>query len=362
MLIPAAFMAGLALTAVACRVGHRLGAMDSPGGAGEAKVLRSVPNIGGIAIAWPLIASLISAAVLVSAAPNVLIQIEPEIAEWIPRLQAHTSMALLLACSFLVIHMLGVIDDRVNLGVPVKLIVQFFVAFILVVGADIRLMSYLDALSPLGALPSVVLSIGWILVVMNAMNFLDNMDGLTAGTCVVAATALLITALNSNQWFVGGVLAILLGVTAGFLVFNLHPARIFLGDGGSLVIGLALAVLTIRTTYWEPEVAPVGGWYGLLMPVAVLAIPLYDFFSVTLIRLRQGKSPFEGDLQHFSHRLVARGLSVPAAMAVICGLSVVTATAGVLLPLLAPWAAFLAVVQVMVVLAVVAILETGGRA
>jgi len=361
MLIPMSCALGVILTAGACRFGRRLGALDSPGGAGAAKVLRRVPNIGGIAVAWPLIGAILLGVACVRLAPAELVSLIPSIEPWMDRLAAHTSMALLLACSLVVIHVLGLIDDRLNLGAAAKLAVQFVVAVVLVWGADIRLLQQLDGMSPLGPAPSMAISVLWIVVVMNAMNFLDNMDGLTSGVTIVAGTALLITALASHQWFVAGLLAVLLGATAGFLAFNLPPARIFLGDGGSLVIGLALAVLTIRTTYWEPDLAPVGGWYGVLMPLAVLAIPLYDFSSVTLIRLRQGRSPFQGDHQHFSHRLVERGLSPRRAVAVIWGLSAVTAASGLLLPLLPPWAAAIVALQVGLVLVVLAVLETGSR-
>ena len=193
------------------------------------------------------------------------------------------------------------------------------------------------------------------------MNFLDNMDGLAAGVTVVAGGLLLVTALHSNQWFVASTLAVLVGTTAGFLVFNVAPAKIFLGDGGSLVIGMTLAVLTIRTTYWEPTIedSSSGGWFVVLMPLAVLAIPLYDIVSVTLIRCRQGKSPFRGDHQHFSHRLVQRGLSPRRAVFIIWLLTAMTGIIGLLLPSLSPWQAAMAGGQIAVVIGVLILLETG---
>src|SRR5207244_10275947 len=132
----------------------------------------------------------------------------------------------------------------------------------------------------------------------------------------------------------------------GFLVFNFpwggQPATIFMGDGGSLVIGFLLGFLTVRTTYVSAGVEGPGlgsAWYGVFMPLVVLAIPLYDFCSVTLIRLSQGKSPFVGDLQHFSHRLVKRGLSKRAAVVVIYGFTAVPAIGGVLLARPGGWPA-----------------------
>ena len=95
---------------------------------------------------------------------------------------------------------------------------------------------------------------------------------------------------NTRFRFIAATLALLVGGLAGFLVFNFPPARIFMGDGGSLVIGFLLAVLTARTTFYQPEGSGLGSaWYGVFMPIVILAVPLYDLVSVTLIRLRQGR-------------------------------------------------------------------------
>src|SRR5690606_21905185 len=103
------------------------------------------------------------------------------------------------------------------------------------------------------------------------------------------AALFLVAALLNAQWLIAAMLALLIGSLAAFLCFNFPPASIFMGDGGSLVVGFLLAFLTIRTTYFGHD--PDTGWYGVFMPLVVLAIPLYDLVSVTLIRLRQGKSP-----------------------------------------------------------------------
>ncbi len=171
-------------------------------------------------------------------------------------------------------------------------------------------------------------------------------------------------AIVNHQWFIAAMLAALVGALVGFLVFNFPPARVFMGDGGSLVVGFLLAALTVRTTFYDPtqvETAFGTAWYGLFMPLVVLAIPLYDFATVTVIRLRQGKSPFVGDLQHFSHRLVERGLSRRGAVLVIWGLTAVTGIGGVSLGSLAPWQAALVGVQTFLVLMVIALFEHASR-
>lgn len=360
ILLLASFVVGVIATAVLCSIGRRFNTMDSPGGAGSLKQLRAVPNIGGIAIAWPLIGAVGGAGLIILLAPNLLGDLAPAATEWMERLQHTSPTAIAFAAVLLVLHIMGLLDDRREVSAAWKLLVQCALAVVLVVFFDVRLLRQLDGWMGLGIVPSVVLSVGWIVVITNAMNFLDNMDGLTAGVTVVAGGLLLVTALLSQQWFVASTLAVLVGSTAGFLVFNLPPAKIFLGDGGSLVIGMTLAVLTIRTTYWDPTAADAAGWYATLMPLAVLAIPLYDFVSVTVIRLGQGKSPFRGDHQHFSHRLVQRGLSPRRSVFIIWSLTAATGIVGLLLPSLLPWQAAVAGGQIAIVIGVLILLETGA--
>jgi UDP-GlcNAc:undecaprenyl-phosphate GlcNAc-1-phosphate transferase len=332
--------------------------MYSPGGAGELNQLRDVPNIGGIAVAWPLIAAIGAMGVFASLAPGFLVELAPSLADWSDRLAGTAPTALALAASLLILHVIGLIDDRRGLSAACRLLVQVGIAIVLATFFDVRLLQQLDTWGA-GIIPSVVVTVVWIVVVTNAMNFLDNMDGLTGGVTVIAGGLFMVAAIMTEQWFVAGTLAILVGTTAGFLLFNLPPAKIFLGDGGSLVIGLTLAVLTVRTTYWEPT-EPSAMWYGMLMPLFVLAIPLYDIVSVTILRVRQGRSPFVGDHQHFSHRLVSRGVSQRRSVCVIWALTAMTGIVGLMLPGLDPWQAVMAGVQVVLVLAVLAMLETGA--
>jgi UDP-GlcNAc:undecaprenyl-phosphate GlcNAc-1-phosphate transferase len=213
---------------------------------------------------------------------------------------------------------------------------------------------------------SVLLTTVWIVAVTNAMNFIDNMDGLSGGVGAIAAAGLTAAALLSGQWFVAALSAAVCGACLGFLTQNYPRARMFMGDGGSLVLGFLLAFLATRITYILPGVDPVtdGGpagvpWYAVLMPVCVLAVPLYDFASVTGIRVSQGKSPFKGDLQHLSHRLVKRGLSKPVAVAVIWGFAVLTGLNGLLLVRAEPWEAVLHGVMLIVLMGVMAAVEFG---
>jgi UDP-GlcNAc:undecaprenyl-phosphate GlcNAc-1-phosphate transferase len=231
---------------------------------------------------------------------------------------------------------------------------------------DVRLLTLLDHRLPAAPWPSVLVTVLWIVAITNAINFMDNMDGLAGGVGAIAAALFMIATLVNAQWFIAGTLALLIGALVGFLVFNFPApnAKIFMGDGGSLVVGFLLAVLTARTTFYnpdEPNFALGGGWYGVFMPVIVLAIPLYDFITVTTIRLMQGRSPFVGDQQHFSHRLVQRGLTKRGAVLVIWGMTAVTGIGGISLGSLQAWQAILVGVQTLLMLLIIWALEHASR-
>jgi UDP-GlcNAc:undecaprenyl-phosphate GlcNAc-1-phosphate transferase len=239
-----------------------------------------------------------------------------------------------------------------------KLIIMLAPAVVFSVFFDTRLLTMLDVYVG-GSWLSIVLTIIWIVAITNAMNFIDNMDGLSAGIATIAGAMFLVAAILNAQWFIGVILALLVGGCLGFLVFNFPPAKIFMGDGGSLVIGFILAITTVRTTYIPDDASgPLSGnWYALLMPIAVLAVPLYDFVSVTLIRIAQGKSPFVGDLQHFSHRLRDRGLGNRGTILVIYALTACSGVAGILLTRAESWEAALLGLQVLLILGAIALFE-----
>jgi UDP-GlcNAc:undecaprenyl-phosphate GlcNAc-1-phosphate transferase len=296
--------------------------------------------------------------------PETLRKSFPGLIEHLPRIKESTPTALAMLACMTALHIVGLIDDRRSLGPIPKFAVQFAAAAVMAIWFDVRLLTFIDQHLPLGHAPSIIITILWIVAISNAINFLDNMDGLAGGVSAIAATLFMIATILNAQWFIAGTLALLIGGLIGFLFFNFPPARIFMGDGGSLVVGFLLAILTARTTYYDPmksDFALGGGWYGVFMPVIVLAIPLYDFVSVSLIRIKQGKSPFVGDQQHFSHRLVQRGLSRRGAVIVIWGATAITGIGGISLGSLKAWQAILVGVQTLLVLMIIALLEHASR-
>lgn len=360
MLVGVGLGIALPTTWIVLRLSHRAGAFDSAPIAGQIKAeARRIPNTGGIAIALgvllPMLIAVIGFGMLnPDSMPGLL---EPMRAH-LPGLRSQLPLGWTLIGCVLGLHLLGLIDDRRPMGPWLKLVIMLIPGLVFAVFFDTRLMTLLDGYVG-GSWLSIIITVLWFTAIINAMNFIDNMDGLSGGIAVIAGSMLLIVTLLNGQWFVGAICALLVGSVLGFLVFNFPPARIFMGDGGSLVIGLLLAFLTVRTTYTplDSTAAAPSGWYAVLMPVVILAVPLYDFVSVTLIRLSQGKSPFVGDMQHFSHRMRDRGLRARSTILVIYALTLATGISGLLMTRALPWQAILLGVQVLALISAIAIFE-----
>lgn len=371
-LIALAFAVALPATFLARAFGRRLSALDGAGVPGQVKAPpRRVPNIGGIGIfagvALPMLAAL--ALTALNAWGPIAANI-PSLTNHLPGLRDMLPRAAVLLACITALHILGLIDDRRPLGARPKLLIMLALAAAAVIGTDSRLLTLLDSHVG-GPWLSIALTVLWVVIITNAFNFLDNMDGLSAGVAAIAAAAFLTTALLASppQWFIAAMLALILGASLGFLVFNFPfrarrtdpdglttgGASIFMGDGGSLIIGFLLAILSVRLTYTSATPhASLPAPHSLLIPLVILAIPLYDFCSVVIIRLRQGKSPFVGDLQHFSHRLCKHGLTPRAAVLTIYGCTLITAIGAIAMPRLEPWQGALIGVQTLLVLAVLA--------
>jgi UDP-GlcNAc:undecaprenyl-phosphate/decaprenyl-phosphate GlcNAc-1-phosphate transferase len=207
---------------------------------------------------------------------------------------------------------LGLADDLVDLKPYVKLVAEIAIASLFVF-FGYRL-SWVQSLT-LDTLFTMV----WIVGLTNAFNLLDNMDGLCAGTGLIAGAALLVTLVMAEGATPEAMyLTLLLAAMAGFLVYNLFPASIFMGDCGSLFIGLNLAVLTLGAQNSGDRSSVLS---IVAAPLMVLLIPIFDTTLVTVSRLISGRSAAQGGRDHSSHRLVAMGLSERAAVAVLWTLS-----------------------------------------
>lgn len=343
------------------RIAPRIGFVDKPG---HRKIHHNPKPLGGgvgifLGVSLPLAVGVL----IVNSVdpPTWLIERGFQPGYWSGARQ-QTPLALGVLGGMVALHLMGLRDDRKALGPYSKLFIQLGVTTALVLGMEYLAQEIpslrLRALTALGLVPSVILTVLWITAITNAFNFLDNMDGLSAGIAAVCTIAFLVTAITIQQWFVAAALALLLGALIGFLCFNFPPASIFMGDAGSLVVGFLLGVLTIKTTFLPPGESFAAGWYSVFAPVIVLALPLYDLIVVSLIRLSRGKSPFVGDTNHFSHRLVARGMSRRTAVLCLYLITAATSVAAILLPQVqSTFGAMLIFAQTILVLCVVALLE-----
>ncbi len=259
---------------------------------------------------------------------------------------------LVIIGAALILHVVGLIDDVRPLRPWQKLTAQTFAAGLVVFGANVR------AAEMLGTVPSILITILWLVGISNSINLLDNSDGLCAGVVAIAAVFLAASAALVGQVFVPALGCVLAGAALGYLLFNFPPASIFMGDAGSLPLGFLLAVLTVLTTYYNPHLRTQP--YGVAAPLFILAVPLYDTITVLVHRYRLGVPLLKGDRRHFSHRLMRRGMSSGA---MVLTIYLATATTG-LSALLLPWvtwpAAVLLLAQCVCVLSVVAILEGIG--
>lgn len=341
----------------------RIGFVDKPGGR---KIhADAIPLGGGVGIALGFALPLLIGLVLLfifQSPPTQLDRFLPRDENFKSALwsgaREQSPLLIAILAGALVLHLLGLVDDRRALGPYLKLIVQLVVAAaVVILFPTMRILTALDAPAG-GTWLSVLLTIFWITAITNAFNFLDNMDGLSAGVAAICGLALLIASCTIGQWFVAGMLACLVGALFGFLVWNFPPAKIFMGDGGSLLVGFVLALMSARTTFLPPDVDFDARWYAVFAPVILLALPLYDLVVVSAIRIARGKSPFVGDKNHFSHRLVNRGMSRRTAVLCLYLVTASTSIAAIILPQVrSTLGALLIVLQTGLVLGVVMLLE-----
>lgn len=204
-------------------------------------------------------------------------------------------MAIVIGGGLLAIT--GLIDDRYALSWGTRFIVQCIAAGVLVlVGIQIRLFGI-----PLLDIPITLI---WVVALTNSTNFLDNMDGLTAGLSSIAAGFFLLIAITQGQILVSLLAAAVFGSAVGFLAYNFAPSSTFMGDMGALVLGYMLATVAIKLNFADQPLNV--SW---MVPVLVLALPIFDINLVVWTRIGEGRSPAQAGRDHTSHRLLALGLT-----------------------------------------------------
>ncbi len=227
-------------------------------------------------------------------------------------------VAFVLACAALMAG-LGLLDDLFNLKSSTKLVCQIVVASAIVYAG--HRLQWTTSLTL-----DMLLTLVWIVGITNALNLLDNMDGLSAGVGIIASGSLLLTLIGAGATPEAQLVAILMGALTAFLFFNAYPASIFMGDTGSLLTGMMLAALSVGR---GDNTGPQELLSVVAAPVMLLFIPIFDTTLVVASRLLSGRKPSQGGRDHSSHRLVAMGLSERAAVTVLWVLAAVGGLIGV---------------------------------
>lgn len=218
---------------------------------------------------------------------------------------------LLTAC--IILFAMGLKDDLSGVNSSTKFMIQFVVAAILVIPGDIRISSMYGVfdIAALPYIPSVILSILVIMLIINSFNLIDGIDGLAATTGIIANSTFAALFIYMNQYELAAISLAMVGAVAGFLRFNITPAKIFMGDTGALLIGLVSAVLAIRFIELS-KVSTVKLPFIYTAPALIVAIligPVFDTLRVFTIRILNKKSPFDADRNHIHHRMLKMGLT-----------------------------------------------------
>ena len=304
-----AFLFALIATPLARRLALSIGLMDHPDT--HRKLHREpIALCGGLAILFSMIAT-VGVCLLTNA-------------EFATMFTGHVYEATSLAIGAIAIVLLGVLDDRFGLRGRQKLAGQVIICMsIIAFGFTIDSISIFGMPVQLGLL-AVPITLGWLLLSINSVNLIDGADGLCSSVGWIAFAAL-----SAIGWFTGNhmesmVAAAMAGSLLGFLIFNLPPAKVFLGDAGSMLVGLILGVLAMRS--WLQEESPIS----IAVPIVLMAIPLFDSGMAIVRRKLTGRSVFTVDRGHLHHNLMRFGIKNRWLVFVITLLSLVTASGAVL--------------------------------
>ena len=281
LFVLAVFSTGI-ITPVMRRVAKRFGIIDQPNQAHKTH-RKPIPYLGGVAI-------MITVLIIVLGGSLFL------------KMDGNTSkIVLAIVVPSILIGLVGLADDIKNLSPISRFIAQSIAALF----TSIVIISTDTVGSPTGnSYLDFFITVVWIVGITNAINFFDNHDGGASGTVAISSFMLFMLASTSGQLYIAALAIVLSGSCIGFLYWNRNPARIYMGDAGSLFLGMVLATILVR---FDPN--PINRWAGFAIPILLLAMPILDTSVSVLSRIQRGISPFQGGQDHLSHRLVRRGLT-----------------------------------------------------
>jgi UDP-GlcNAc:undecaprenyl-phosphate GlcNAc-1-phosphate transferase len=298
----AVFIAALVLAAILtpiCRaLAWKWNFLDKPLAEGHKLHSNSTPVLGGMAMVFAWFFTILIGFGLMNWCPDLL----PEKFKAVYRgLNDVMPRVISIIGGGLAFWLIGLVDDKRPMSAKLKLSLQIAVmAAVAQWGVQVSLFSNNPFLR-------WFLTFSWLMVILNAINFYDNMDGLLSGVAGIAALIFMVTAGIMGQYLVAILAAVTSGVAWGFYFYNKSPASIFMGDSGSHFLGYMLGVLGAMVTYHTGEDMSIP--YPFIIPFLVLALPLFDLGAVVVIRLRNNQPIYIGDHNHISHRFAKMGFS-----------------------------------------------------
>ena len=302
-----AFIFTFATTPLVRRFAYKIGAVDVPRDKRRVHK-RPTPRIGGLAIIFGFLVAIISFN-----------------DSWTKEL-----VSILIGVGIL--GVLGIIDDCKELDAKLKFVVQIVAALVVVIFGDIRIsvMSNPNVFSenPYIIFPqwlSITVTVLWIVFMTNAVNFIDGLDGLAAGVSAIMSMSLVFIAITYHEYEIALLGIALMGACFGFLPFNFNPAKIFMGDTGSMFLGYMLSVLSVQGMFKSYAVI------SFAVPIIMLGLPLFDALFAMLRRLLTGKNPMSADRGHLHHRLYDMGFSQKQTVFILYAISGVLGIASILL-------------------------------
>lgn len=318
----AALVTVLVVTPLVIKFAVKVGAVDKP----NARKVHSkaMPRIGGLAIFIGVI-----------------------VGYFVGGLQYENVTAITLGA--IIVVLIGIIDDFKELSAKVKLLGQLVAASLIVASGltiDFISIEFLGSVN-LGFW-SYPLTIFWIVAMMNAINLIDGLDGLSAGVSAIAiGTIAVLAALNGNLLILT-ISAILLGSIIGFLFYNFNPAKIFMGDSGSLFLGYSIAILSLLGLYKSVTL------FSFIVPIILLGVPVFDTTFAIIRRLVNKQPVMAPDKSHLHHRLLSLGLSHRKTVLAIYGLAIIFSVSAILLTEATMWGTILIIIGLLVIIELIA--------
>ncbi len=245
----------------------------------------------------------------------------------------------------LIIILVGIIDDKVTLTPKAKLAGQLIAALIVISsGLHIEYVTIpLYGKLEFGML-SYAITVLWIVGITNAINLIDGLDGLAAGVSSIALATILIMSILDGQMLVVALTVILLGPALGFLFFNFYPAKIFMGDTGALFLGYAISIISILGLFKSVTL------FSLVIPVIILAVPIFDTFFAIIRRMVNGQKISKPDNKHLHHRLISIGFSHRATVFIIYGVSLFFGISAIIFTASTLWGSLLIIILLLLTL------------